>query len=454
MKRDAKPFGLFRLAFLAVVPLCGWKLFFERIYWEYPPINEDPAEVAHFQAMVDAFMRDDFKPLSEEQIDAYFRDGWITIDAYIPKPIAAVMAKYNDYFRNYTWHYNTYEDYSTKGYMGYLESEVYRYFDKHGPLKHLNKQLLDRYYNESLPGVRLWNELVISTNSDVNGIRIHYDRGSYSHLADEEMGSSSWIMLADFDTRQYGKGLAMVNMTAVPDYCLEDGAEGQNYFPKGVECISKTHNNTHAALVGQGALVLFNRWTYHRTASKGPVPVPKGLERAVHVTRWVHPNARASLMPSEGDKTGGSRAGNKCAALGLGARNYFCRSHPNRQEKPAWKSYVFDMLHGSADLEAAGSFPMRNCVPDVFREEMPTYNDVSISFTRWDIARDFPQYYFGELFKNWKTYSKHDVVDKSWDHVDLDEKLEAKGVIDNGQSAAGINPNLWTGADGTSSTST
>ena len=25
--------------------------------------------------------------------------------------------------------------------MGYLESEVYRYFDKHGPLKHLNKQL-------------------------------------------------------------------------------------------------------------------------------------------------------------------------------------------------------------------------------------------------------------------------------------------------------------------------
>ena len=50
---------------------------------------------------------------------------------------------------------------------------MYRYFDKHGPLKHLNKQLLDRYYNESLPGVRLWNELVISTNSDVNGIRIH-----------------------------------------------------------------------------------------------------------------------------------------------------------------------------------------------------------------------------------------------------------------------------------------
>ena len=38
--------------------------------------------------------------------------------------------------------------------MGYLESEVYRYFDKHGPLKHLNKQLLDRHYNTTLPGLQ------------------------------------------------------------------------------------------------------------------------------------------------------------------------------------------------------------------------------------------------------------------------------------------------------------
>ena len=31
------------------------------------------------QAMVDDFMRDEFKPLTETQIDEYFRDGWITI---------------------------------------------------------------------------------------------------------------------------------------------------------------------------------------------------------------------------------------------------------------------------------------------------------------------------------------------------------------------------------------
>jgi hypothetical protein len=237
-------------------------------------------------------------------------------------------------------------------------------------------------------------------------------------------------------------------MSAVPDYCIEEGQEGQNYFPKGDECISATHNNTHPSLVGQGALVLFNRWTYHRTASRGPVPVPAGLERAVHVTRWVHPNARASLTPdAASDKTGGSRAGNRCAALGLGARNYFCRSHPNRREKPAWKAYAFDMLHGSADLTSAGDFPMRNCVPDPFNEEMPTYNDVSLSFTRWDIARDFPSYYLGEKLKNWRTYAKHEKVDKSWDYVDLSEKLATTGVLDKGQSATGINPSLWTGAD-------
>ena len=62
-------------------------------------------------------MRDEFKLLTEDQVDQYFRDGWITIDAFVPKPIVKVLAKYNDYFREYTWHYNTYEDYSTKGYM-------------------------------------------------------------------------------------------------------------------------------------------------------------------------------------------------------------------------------------------------------------------------------------------------------------------------------------------------
>ena len=238
--------------------------------------------------------------------------------------------------------------------MGYLESEVYRYFDKHGPLKHLNKQLLDRHYNTTLPGAAVGRARHLGERRRER--HPHPTTAARTRLADEEMGSSSWIMLADFDTRLYGKGLAMVNMSAVPDYCIEEGQEGQNYFPKGDECIGATHSNTHPSLVGQGALVLFNRWTYHRTASRGPVPVPAGLERAVHVTRWVHPNARASLTPdAASDKTGGSRAGNRCAALGLGARNYFCRSHPNRREKPAWKAYAFDMLHGSADLRRRAS---------------------------------------------------------------------------------------------------
>ena len=71
----------------------------------------------------------------------------------------------------------------------------------------------------------------------------------------------------------------------------------------------------------------------------------------------------------------------------------------------------------------------------------------SISFTRWDIAHDWPRYYLGEKWKNRRTYSKHDQVDKSWDNVELGEKLATKGVLDKGQSAIGINPNLWTGAD-------
>ena len=94
-------------ALWVIVPICAWKLFFERVYWEYPPIDEKPEEVAAFKEMIDRFMADEFRPLTEAQIDAYFRDGWITIDAFIPRPIAAVLAKYNDHFKDYTWHYNT-----------------------------------------------------------------------------------------------------------------------------------------------------------------------------------------------------------------------------------------------------------------------------------------------------------------------------------------------------------
>jgi hypothetical protein len=82
----------------------------------------------------------------------------------------------NKKFKPFTWHKNTFEDYTTKSYMGYVESEIFREWDVNGPLKHVTKQILDTYYNESLSGVRLWNELVLATTPTTSGIEIHYDR--------------------------------------------------------------------------------------------------------------------------------------------------------------------------------------------------------------------------------------------------------------------------------------
>jgi len=147
--------------------------------------------------------------------------------------------------------------------------------------------------------------------------------------------------------------------------------------------------------------------------------------------------ARTSMVPTN-DKTGGSRAGNKAAAAALGARNYFCRSHPNRQSKAPWKSYLYDMIHGSEPWDATtDSYSVKNCLPDPFNEEMPTYNDVSLSYTVADILEDWPSYYFGERIKNLKMYMQFgNRIDKTWDTVSLDDKLAAEGVLEVGQSEA------------------
>jgi hypothetical protein len=115
-------------------------------------------------------------------------------------------------------HLNNFEDYTTKSYMGYLESKMIAEWDVNGPLKHVTKQILDYHYNETLPGVRLWNELILATTPSAHGIEIHYDRGSYSHLEDDEMGVSSWMLLADMDTAVYGQALAPLNMSMIPEH--------------------------------------------------------------------------------------------------------------------------------------------------------------------------------------------------------------------------------------------
>ena len=66
--------------------------------------------------------------------------------------------------------------------------------------------------------VRLWNELILATTPSAHGIEIHYDRGSYSHLEDDEMGVSSWMLLADMDTAVYGQALAPLNMSMIPEH--------------------------------------------------------------------------------------------------------------------------------------------------------------------------------------------------------------------------------------------
>ena len=47
-------------------------------------------------------------------------------------------------------HLNNFEDYTTKSYMGYLESKMIAEWDVNGPLKHVTKQILES--TQSSPG--------------------------------------------------------------------------------------------------------------------------------------------------------------------------------------------------------------------------------------------------------------------------------------------------------------
>ncbi len=262
--------------------------------------------------------------LTQDQIDAFLQDGYLVWNNFAPKKLMNLLDKSNKMFHKYTWHANTFEDYTTKSYMGYLESEIFREWDLNGPLKHVTKQILDAHYNQTLSGVRLWNELILATTPSTSGIELHYDRGSYSHLADDAMGVSTWMLLADMDTKEYGQVLAPLNMTMISDECILEGQEGQNFRPHSPECRAATEAAVQYPDVQQGALILFSRWCYHRTAPRR-ASMPDGFERTLHVARWVHPDVEIKMYTQELDKTGGSRGGNKFAALALGARNYFCR---------------------------------------------------------------------------------------------------------------------------------
>lgn len=245
-------------------------------------------------------------------------------------------------------------------------------------------------------------------------------RGSYSHLADDAMGVSTWMLLADMDTAAYGQVLAPLNMSMLSDECILEGQEGQNFRPLSAACKAATDAAVVQPNVQQGALIIFSRWCYHRTAPKRAA-MPEGFERTLQVARWVHPEAKIQVYTQEQDKTGGSRGGNKFAALALGARNYFCRTRLNRisgerrnatttvSRLPDW---LTDVVHGSSELTAADAPNFHLCAPDVYNGEMPGPGDISFSYTWGEVMLDWPSYYFGEIYKNYKV-GKYDQVRKN-----------------------------------------
>jgi hypothetical protein len=384
------------------------RVFLVRNYWENPPIPEDPEDVATFKKDLAEFMAEGPPKLTQDQIDAFLQDGYLVWNNFAPKKLMNLLDKSNKMFHKYTWHANTFEDYTTKSYMGYLESEIFREWDLNGPLKHVTKQILDAHYNQTLSGVRLWNELILATTPSTSGIELHYDRGSYSHLADDAMGVSTWMLLADMDTKEYGQVLAPLNMTMISDECILEGQEGQNFRPHSPECRAATEAAVQYPDVQQGALILFSRWCYHRTAPRR-ASMPDGFERTLHVARWVHPDVEIKMYTQELDKTGGSRGGNKFAALALGARNYFCRTRTNRDTIPDW---LGDVLYGSSSLTSANAPNFQFCAPDVYNGQMPGPGDVSFSYTWSEVLRDWPSYYFGEIYKNFKV-GKYEQVRKN-----------------------------------------
>lgn len=383
---------------VVLLGLC-WSLFVSRTYWEFPQLDEDPADVARFKEVLAEYMKN--KPvLTEEQMQAYWRDGWLVMDEFAPKELMSLLDKSNKQFKPYTWHLNTFEDYTTKSYMGWLESQMFAEWDLNGPLKHVTKQLLDWKFNRTLSGVRLWNELILATTGDADGIELHYDRGSYSHLEDDEPGVSTWMLLADMTSSEFGGALSVLNMSHVPEHCLLQ-QEGQNFRPFTPECVNATEAAVYTPDVRQGALIFFSRWCYHRTGRRLQ-PWPAGFERTLQVARWVRPEAKIVMYEQPNDKTGGGRSGNKFAGLALGARNYFCRARikPGVTGLPQWAN---DILSGSTELTAADAPNFDPCAPELHhREKLPTYDDLQFSYTPFEVLKDWPAYFIGEHYKMYR----------------------------------------------------
>lgn len=380
-----------------------FRLFVVRHYWHQPMLDEDPDDVTFFREGLAEFMKN--KPiLTEDQIKSYWENGFLVLDNFAPKELVALMDKYNKQFKKSTFHFNTFEDYTTKTYMGYIESKIFREWDVNGPLKYVTKQLLDYKLGKTLDGVRLWNELVLATTPNVKGIDFHYDRGSYSLLDDDEAGVSTWVLLANMSTEEYGYALEVLNMTKIPDHCLLESQQGQNFWPWSAVCVNRTEEAIITPKVTQGALIIFDRWTYHRTQPRTG-RMPQGFERTLQVARWIQPHAKIQVYgnskTSVAGKTGGSVGGNKFAAFALGARNYFCRNRVKDNNFPGWLN---DGLHGSSKLTSADAKNSNLCAPDVFNGEMPnSYDDVIFSYTLGELYLDWPKYFIGEHYKLWSS---------------------------------------------------
>ena len=66
------------------------RLLLVRNYWENPPIDESPADVAKFKALLSDFMAPGPPRLSEAQIDAFLYDGYLVLNGFAPKPLMQV----------------------------------------------------------------------------------------------------------------------------------------------------------------------------------------------------------------------------------------------------------------------------------------------------------------------------------------------------------------------------
>ena len=66
------------------------RLLLVRNYWENLSIDESPADVAKFKALLSDFMAPGPPQLSEAQIDAFLNDGYLVLNGFAPKPLMQV----------------------------------------------------------------------------------------------------------------------------------------------------------------------------------------------------------------------------------------------------------------------------------------------------------------------------------------------------------------------------